>query len=307
MKPVLNKDLYPIFREAKCVNTEDEKKLGRIQVKVYPELADIPDADCPWAFPLGAGVDGKDFSLPQKDSTIYVIVFNQYWSEIAFISETISLPAGHLFDDWMSNHKSAITDMVGDPEEPNFCVKEYLDGFSEFHDTKNNQHGILHPSGVYEMVDKDGKVFFQFIENFSFHDKSDQGKVNISFDSDGNATETLEGKKATEVKGAISITGKDAVNVKSTGATTLTSSDAVNVSADKAISIQSTGSEKISIGNAAKVPVPVSTTSLGGMISFLISQLASLKTVGSPASHTADPGFITNMHNLKTEWDAVFQ
>jgi molybdopterin molybdotransferase len=46
---------YPILREAKVINTTDPEKLGRIQLKVYPELAEIPDADCPWCFPQSDG------------------------------------------------------------------------------------------------------------------------------------------------------------------------------------------------------------------------------------------------------------
>jgi hypothetical protein len=35
------------LREAKVINTTDPEELGRIQLKVSPELAEIPDADCP--------------------------------------------------------------------------------------------------------------------------------------------------------------------------------------------------------------------------------------------------------------------
>jgi hypothetical protein len=49
MKAIPNS--YPIIRESQVISTTDPEKLGRVQLKVYPELAEIPDADCPWCFP----------------------------------------------------------------------------------------------------------------------------------------------------------------------------------------------------------------------------------------------------------------
>jgi hypothetical protein len=65
MKTIPNS--YPLLRESKVINTTDPEELGRIQLKVYPELAEIPDADCPWAFPASGGIHGQSFGLPLKD------------------------------------------------------------------------------------------------------------------------------------------------------------------------------------------------------------------------------------------------
>ena len=50
-----------------------------------------------------------------------------------------------------------------------------------------------------------------------------------------------------------------------------------------------------------------SVSTLGAMMSDLLGYLAQLKTVGSPASHTASPDFIANIQALKTKWEQVFK
>jgi hypothetical protein len=64
---------FPILREAKVLDTTDPEELGRIQLKVYPELAEIPDADCPWCFPQTGGIHGKSFGVPLKGQLISCI------------------------------------------------------------------------------------------------------------------------------------------------------------------------------------------------------------------------------------------
>lgn len=56
---------YPILREAVVLSVADPKSLGRVQLKVLPELQKIADEDCPWVFPIGAGAQGKDFAVKE--------------------------------------------------------------------------------------------------------------------------------------------------------------------------------------------------------------------------------------------------
>ena len=136
---------YPILREAKVLDTTDPEDLGRIQLKIYPELTDVPDADCPWCFPHTGGVHGKSFSKPLVDQLISCVVWNKYWCEISFLPFNITDPTKHLFGDFMEKVRPLLKDVPTDPEEEHFAVERYEDDFSEFHDTKNKQHGWVHP------------------------------------------------------------------------------------------------------------------------------------------------------------------
>jgi hypothetical protein len=160
---------YPLWREAKVINTTDTEKLGRIPLKVYPELSDIPDADCPWCFPHTGGVHGKSFGVPLVGQLITCVVWNRYWNEITFLPFNITKPTEHLFDDFMANIRPLLKDVPTDPEEEHLVVERYEDGFSKFDDTKNSQHGAVHPSGAHFTINKLGEIFLWLIKTFTLH------------------------------------------------------------------------------------------------------------------------------------------
>lgn len=216
----MNRDAvrYPILREARVVSVDDPNKLGRIQVKVIPELEDIPDGDCPWAFPLGAGAHGKDFALPSAGAVVYAVVFNRFWCEIAFIPCAIAKPTGHLFADWVNGKKPSITDMAHSPEEATFEAREWDDGFTEYHDSKNKEHGFLHPSGTFVTIDKDGQVFVQSVKKINVHDK--EGKLAVSLDSGtGDVAVTSKGKVSVSSVGDMGASAQSAMTLESPNTT----------------------------------------------------------------------------------------
>lgn len=80
---------------------------------------------------------------------------------------------------------------------------------------------------------------------------------------------------------------------------TLETQDALTLTAQKDVGLKSSGSGKLELGNTV--------ATLGAMINDLLGYLASLKTVGSPASHTASPDFIAQIQALKAKWGQVFK
>jgi len=150
---------YPLLREAKVTSTNDPEKLGRIQLRVYPELAEItPESDLPWCFPFSGGIHGKSFRMPLTDQLVSCIIWNKYWNEITFLPFNITKPTEHLFDTFMSEVWPAGRGDLVDPEEQHLVVERYEDDFSEFHDTKNKQHGWIHSAGAHSSVSQEGKV-----------------------------------------------------------------------------------------------------------------------------------------------------
>jgi hypothetical protein len=247
---------FPLLREARVVNTTDPEGLGRIQLKVYPELVEIPDEDCPWCFPFSGGVHGKSFGVPLKNQLISSIVWNKYWNEITFLPFNITNPTEHLFAQWKENQKPKITDMKDDPEEEHFVVDEYEDGFTTFHDTKNGQHGFLHPKETFVTVNKDGEVFMQSIKKLTFHNKdsdlileADSESGDVAFKTKGKTDSTIEkdviktikGKQSDEVTGDASFTYKGNWKVTVTGNTEIKTTGNTRVESTGTLDIKSSG------------------------------------------------------------------
>lgn len=83
------------------------------------------------------------------------------------------------------------------------------------------------------------------------------------------------------------------------GSYSLSTNESLELSAKKDVGLKSSENGKLEIGNTI--------ATLGAMITDLLGYLAQLKTVGSPASHTASPDFIANIQALKTKWGQVFK
>jgi hypothetical protein len=254
MKAIPNS--YPLLREAKVINTTDPEELGRIQLKVYPELAEIPDSDCPWCFPFSGGVHGKSFGMPLNDQLISSIVWSKYWNEITFLPFNITKPTEHLFAKWKENQKPKITDMKDNPEEEHFVVEEYEDGFTTFHDTKNGQHGFLHPNETFVTINKDGDIFMQSIKKLTFHNKdsdlmleADSESGDITFKTKGKTDSTIEkdaikkikGKQTDEVTGDASFTYKGNWKVTVTGNTEIKTTGNTKIESTGTLDIKSSG------------------------------------------------------------------
>jgi hypothetical protein len=252
---------YPIFREAKVVNTTDPEKLGRIQIRVYPELSEISsESDLPWCFPHTGGIHGKSFGVPLIGQLITCVIWNQYFNEITFLPFTITKPEEHIFDKWMENQRSEVTDMEADPKEEHLVVDQYEDDFTVFHDTKNNQHGYLHPSGTYLVVNKDGSVHIQSVKKYTFHNKDsdlflevDSESGDATFKTKGSVDETIDkdiiqtykGKQTTEVTGDATLTGKGNWKVAFSGNAEIKTTGNTKIEASGTMDIKSSGPCKI--------------------------------------------------------------
>jgi hypothetical protein len=178
MKTIPNS--YSLIREGRVISTTDPEKLGRIQLKVYPELAEILDADCPWAFPASGGTHGKSFGLPLTNQIITCFCWSKYWNEFSFLPFNITNPTEHLFDDFMENVRPLLKDVPTDPEEEHLIVERYEDDFSEFHDTKNRQHGWVHPSGAHATINNLGDIFLWLIKLLTLHNGDDTSILKVN-------------------------------------------------------------------------------------------------------------------------------
>jgi hypothetical protein len=278
MKAIPNS--YPLLREARVIDTADPEELGRVQLKVYPELAEIPDADCPWAFPASGGVHGKSFGLPLKDQIITCFCWSKYWNEFSFMPFSVTNPSEHLFAKWKENQRPKITDMKDDPEEEHLVVEEYEDGFTEFHDTKNSQHGFLHPKGTFAVINKDGDIFMLSIKKLTFHSKdsdltleADSESGDVTFKTKGktdstvekDVIETIKGNQSSEVTGDASfaykgnwkivVTGN--TEIKTTGNTKIESSGTLGVKSSGPCAVESSAMTTVKGSSMVVVDAPI--------------------------------------------------
>lgn len=246
----MNNTVYPLFREAIVTSVEDPEELGRVQLRVLPELSEHDEADLPWCFPESTGIHGKSFGLPQVGQAVSCIVWTKLWCEITYLPMVIRKPKEHPFQNWMDKQRSLIDDMANDPEEKNLVVEQYSDDFSQYHDVGNSEHGFVHPSGTYVSIDKDGTAWMKGVKELHVHDGDGNFEAVIDFTSgdvtlttkgkqektvEGDATQTYKGKWNVSVTGDASIESKGAVNIKATSSCKVEASSEVNIKAPQCV------------------------------------------------------------------------
>ena len=240
----MNNTIYPLFREALVTSVEDPEELGRIQLRVLPELSEHKESDLPWCFPESTGIHGKDFGMPQVGQAVSCIVWTKLWCEITYLPMVIRKPKEHPYQDWMDNQRSLIDDMANDPEEKDLVVKQYSDDFSEYHDAGNSEHGFVHPSGTYVTIDKDGTAFMKGVKELHVHDGDGNFEAVIDFTS-GDVTLTTKGKQSLEVGGDSEQTYKGKWNISVTGDASIESKGAVNIKATSSCKVEASSEVNI--------------------------------------------------------------
>lgn len=252
--------VYPLFREAIVTSVEDPEELGRVQLRVLPELSEHEEADLPWCFPESSGIHGKSFGLPQVGQAVSCIVWTKLWCEIAYLPMVIRKPKEHPFQDWMDNQRSLIDDMANDPEEKDLVVEQYSDDFSQYHDVGNSEHGFVHPSGTYVSIDKDGTAWMKGVKELHLHDGDGNFEAVIDFTSgdiklsskgkqektiEGDVKETIKGKQEVEVDQDSELTVKGKWKVSVTGDASIESKGAVNIKATSSCKVEATSEVNI--------------------------------------------------------------
>lgn len=256
----MNNTVYPLFREAIVTSVEDPEELGRVQLRVLPELSEHEEADLPWCFPESSGIHGKSFGLPQVGQAVSCIVWTKLWCEITYLPMVIRKPKEHPFQNWMDNQRSLIDDMANDPEEKDLVVEQYSDDFSQYHDVGNSEHGFVHPSGTYVSIDKDGTAWMKGVKELHLHDGDGNFEAVIDFTSgdvtlttkgkqektiEGDVKETIKGKQEVEVDQDSELTVKGKWKVSVTGDASIESKGAVNIKATSSCKVEATSEVNI--------------------------------------------------------------
>ena len=156
---------------------------------------------------------------------------------------------------------------------------------------------------------EDAEKTREIVENSGWHITTDYrtGTKKFANKTDSEPTITLEidqesdsdEKVTVTIHGTVIKVDKDnGVNIETDKKITLKDKEGYTYETEGNISLKSSNGT-LEMGN--------SVATLGAMMSDLLGYLAQLKTVGSPASHTASPDFIANIQALKTKWEQVFK
>jgi len=151
-----------VYRVAKVIDNNDLDKEDKIKVRIYPEFIDIKDSELPWIYPYSNGKDGqKDVGkrqIPENDSYIRVVILDNFWQEIFYV-EGQFLTDNKLYNLFDTSLKSKVSEIgVQTYPQPNI-IETFKDGSCEFRNTDTGEYCLLHNSGSYFFIDKDGKVY----------------------------------------------------------------------------------------------------------------------------------------------------
>jgi len=178
----------------------DPDKLGKIQVRLLPQMKEVKKSLLPWYDPLwGTGKMGQSsFNPPEIGSVIIVFpssetLRNGYYMGGDHIEGFFDYSAVKTIIDSASE--------VTDSEYPNVKFLLHPDGTVEFHNNRTGDRGIVHSSGSYQIIDKDGN--FYFVHNDGAIISKDSSGITIQ---DSTAI-VVEGSSVTITGGSLTVAG----------------------------------------------------------------------------------------------------
>jgi len=184
--------MYPMFRVAEVMDNADPDKLGKVQVKILPELNGVSDESLlPWASSAVQSRNGKTLEtgrhqVPEIGSFIKVRINDKYWNSIHYLEEGPSSTES-IYD--LFAEALDIDELTADMEYPNPNFEKTSDGVLKFHDTSQGILGIQHPSGLFVLIDGDGQLFVKTAGNFKLKNADDTFVISAE---EGSLTITAE-------------------------------------------------------------------------------------------------------------------
>lgn len=171
-----------MFRSAKVVNNDDENKLGKIQVRIYPELIDVDEEFLPWVDFYsnslnGTSLDCGEHTFPEIDSWVRVFV------EDYPIFHRVKIVSNDYVEGLYIYSKSDGLKEISELDEqqyPQPIFKFYKDGTIQFHNTNTGESGTLYGDSSYQIKDKNGNFFSYSIKEQKFY--NDNGYIKLTID-----------------------------------------------------------------------------------------------------------------------------
>jgi hypothetical protein len=148
----------------KVINIQDVEQKGRVQVRIYPELLDVPDSDLPWATPL---IEQNIHHVPPLNSFVLVEV-SEDWTLFKYSLITPFARSTYPYEE--------IKGIIGGNHTyPEPMAMKTEDGSVLFYDQKTGECGVVHSSGVKITVDKDKHVKIEGVSDIQLGGDDDSG------------------------------------------------------------------------------------------------------------------------------------
>jgi hypothetical protein len=145
------------FTQAKVIDNNDPDKKAKIKIKLLVEHKDVTNpAMLGWIKPLFGSdtTDKVSFDVPEKDSIISILVFDEYYLEMRYIPQSYSYIKQNA-----DYSKFVVPSDIGSQTYPQPSFKLFKNGSIEFRNTTTGEHGWIHKNGQYILFDKDGNIF----------------------------------------------------------------------------------------------------------------------------------------------------
>jgi len=149
---------------AEVIDNNDEEKRGKLQIRILPEFKDMKESLLPWARPfMSSGFSATEhlMKLPEQGSKIWVLVNDKF----TYFQYLCGSPIEGLFDyDSIKSDLDTITEL-SDSVYPNIDFELLNDGSITFHNRVSGDHGFLHNTGTYYLVNNSGEVYLSALGN----------------------------------------------------------------------------------------------------------------------------------------------
>ncbi len=132
----------------------DKKKLGRVQVRLIPEMEGIKEVDLPWARPFILPV-ANSYVTPEINDVVYVVSLDNFYKSLFYVGIAS-------FDNTRQQSSAYQTvSQFASGEYPSLKVEQYKDGSCVFRDSNTGDIGVVHKTGTVVAIGGDGKVYIQ--------------------------------------------------------------------------------------------------------------------------------------------------
>lgn len=219
-----------MIKIAKVIDNVDPDELGKIQVRILPEMIDVTDDLLPWAACYQNGIGITDNSgihkIPEKDSFIRVIVEDwPYMQVIRYISDDY-IEGKYIY----SKFSDVSIDELEEQTYPQPIFQRFEDGTIEFHNSSTGEHGTYYKNGSYFIHDSSGNLYLnnkdkelKIYNNSGFFQLKTDGSIELNSDKDldinitGDSTVTTTGNLELKTTANTTIDTTGNTQIKSTG------------------------------------------------------------------------------------------
>ncbi len=137
-------------RTGKVIDNNDSDKKGKIKVRIFPELSEVPNEDLPWAKPIKKP---NEHFVPKEESFVFVQISDD-WTKFYYEKETPYISAQHTYQE-----SKDIVEAARDSDSHTYPYPYSIkteDGSVLYYNEDTKECGLIHSSGLQLIMKSDG-------------------------------------------------------------------------------------------------------------------------------------------------------